>query len=296
MKKLLVLLCVFASSNLLTAKEYLCYIPGGAGLSSYMKDTIGNELKQRNIPFVAFDAGPWGSVEDRSARALKDFEKLLEQDPDAECHLFGYSMGGLVTRYSANHLNVRSREGQRVAFKARVKSMTSFSSPHHGTPAADILNDFPEILRPGLEQLSIKNIKRFNDPKYSEYSPVVDGIPFYSYRNFVGDDREVPDFPQRMSYAYITSYYWLQLKFGWAMNDGLVPTNSMEFGQVLDARHLYNYGLPYSVQIVEDNTPREKHEKSGDFRFAHDFYSQDLGMDIDAADVFEAHYKFVTSN
>lgn len=296
MKKLSLLLCLLLSLQISNAKEYLCYVPGGAGLSEYMKNEIGNELKNRNIPFVAFDAGPWGTVEERSQNVLRDFEKLLQEDADAECHLFGYSMGGLVSRYSANHLNFRARNGQRMAFKNRVRSMTSFSSPHKGTPAADILNDFPEILRPGLEQLSLKNIERFNDSASASYSPVIDGIPFYSYRNFVGEDEEIPDLAQRLGYTFITTYYMMRLQFKKAMNDGLVPTFSMEFGKVLDARNLYNYGLPQSQQIVEDHTPREKFEKSGDFRYSHEFYSQDLGMDIDAADVFEAHYKLVIQN
>jgi hypothetical protein len=175
-----------------------------------------------------------------------------------------------------------------------VKSISSFSSPHHGTPAADVLNDVPDILRPGLEQLSLKNVKRFNDPKFSEYSPEIPGIPFYSYRNFVAEDEEIPDQKLRITYAFITSYYFLNFQFKKAMNDGLVPTHSMEFGKVLDARKLYAYGLPKTVHIVEDHTPREKSERSGDFRFSHEFFSQDSGLEIDAVDVFEAHYKFVT--
>lgn len=286
-------MCLILSSQFSNAKEYLCYVPGGAGLSDYMNIEVGTALKERNVPFVAFNAGPWGSVEERSANVLRDFENLLQQDSEAECHLFGYSMGGLVSRYSVNHLNFRSRNGQRIAFKNRVRSMTTFSSPHYGTPAADILNDFPEILRPGLEQLSLKNVQRFNNPKHAEYSPTIEGIPFYSYRNFVAEDEEIPEGIQRVSYAFITTYYFLNFQFKKAMNDGLVPTHSMEFGNVLDARHLYAYGLPKSQQIVENNTPREKHERAGDFRYSHEFYSQDLGMDIDAVDVFQAHYKFV---
>lgn len=295
MKNLILFLSLFSSTYLLNSKEYLCYVPGGAGLSDYMHHTVGGELKSRGIPFVAFNAGPWGSVEERSARVINDFQKLLDKDPKAECHLFGYSMGGLVLRYSVNHLSYRARNGRQVAFKSRIKTMSSFSSPHHGTPAANVLNDFPEILRPGLEQLSLKNIQRFNDEKYNEYSPVVKGIPFYSYRNFVAEDEEIPDFSQRISYAYIVSYYVLHLKFPWSMNDGLVPTRSMEFGEVLDARHLYDYGLPYTQQIVEDDTPRERYERPGDFRYPHEFYSQDLEMDISPADIFQAHYNFVSN-
>jgi triacylglycerol esterase/lipase EstA (alpha/beta hydrolase family) len=116
LKKLSIVLCLILASNFLNAKEYLCYVPGGAGLSDYMITEVGGALKNKGIPFVAFDAGPWGSVEERSNNILKDFEKLLQEDAEAECHLFGYSMGGLVSRYSANHLNFRSRDGQRIAF------------------------------------------------------------------------------------------------------------------------------------------------------------------------------------
>ncbi len=275
------------------AKEYLCYVPGGAGLSDYMSYEIRNSLEQRGVPFVAFNARAWGTVEERARFVILEFENFLKVDPEAQCHLFGFSMGGVTIRYAVNHLNFRNVSGIEEAFRSRVLSMTSFSTPHFGTPAANILNDFPEFLRPGLEQLSTTNIKRFNDPKSATYSPVVPGIPFYSYRNFVAEDEEIPEGPQRLSYAYITTFYFLSFKFEWAMNDGLVPTKSMEFGQLLDARNLYAYGLAPSQQIVEDSTPRERREKSGDFRYPHEFYSQDLGLDIDAADVFAAHYAFL---
>ncbi|MEZ4814378.1 MAG: hypothetical protein R3A80_04125 [Bdellovibrionota bacterium] len=282
--KAIKVLMFFLFMNFSEAKDYLCYVPGAAGLSDFMKVNIGPALKKRGIPFVAFDGGKWGSVEERAERIHNDFAELLLKDKTAECHLFGYSMGGVIIRYAGNYLD----------FQNRIKTMSSFCSPHHGTPAANLLNDFPDFLMSGLEDLSLQNIKRFNDPKSNEYSPVIRDIPFYSYRNFVADDKEVPDAIQRISYGLITGYYWALFRFSWAMNDGLVPTRSMEFGELLDARHLYQYGLKKSRQIVDEGSYIEKHERPGDFHYPHEFYSQDLHMDISPVDVFEAHYKFVS--
>lgn len=93
---------------------------------------------------------PWaGSLEQRANALARQLEN--ESGP---LHLLGHSMGGLDARYWINHLGGTEK----------VASLTTLATPHHGSPAADLVCNSisPFRLFAGVHSLTTNNISRFN--------------------------------------------------------------------------------------------------------------------------------------
>jgi len=93
---------------------------------------------------------PWaGSIEQR-ARAL---DRQLADEP-GPLHLLAHSMGGLDARYWIAHLGGADN----------TASLTTLSTPHHGSPAADLVCKAysPFRLFAGVRDLTTGNLKSFN--------------------------------------------------------------------------------------------------------------------------------------
>jgi hypothetical protein len=244
------------------ARDYYCYVPGAGGLGQYMEKDVTAELHQRGIPFVAFPITSKGDVKERAAEFITLFEQLIAQDADARCHLYAFSMGGLVIRYAANHLDFAAAEGVRLPLRERVITQTSISSPHFGTPLANFLKQNYPGLKPGLEDLSEEALQKMNDPDSADYSPVIEGIPFYSYRTFVRSRDDIGGVLGKIGFQFIT--HFLEQAGRNPMNDGIVPFESMGFGVVLQ-----------------------------DLERAHEFMSYDDGGSPTAIDVLVEHWNYL---
>lgn len=244
------------------ATEYFCYLPGANGLTSYIKENTSRTLVMRGLPFIAFDPGASGSVPVRGARFLKQFAEVLKRDPSAKCHLFGYSMGGVIGRWAANHGEVNTAEGKKP-FRDFLLSQTSAASPHRGTPLARILRRYWTSAAPGVEDLSEENMQKLNDPASPLYSPVVDGIPFYSYRTFI-TTKEDADQPLVLIGFQLIWQERTQLGLD-PLNDGIVPTSSQGFGEVL-----------------------------GDLNISHGYFHHETKFRVRLEDFLQAHWNFLT--
>lgn len=244
------------------AADYFCYLPGANGLTTHVRQTLTRQLLKEGLPFVAFDPGDIGTVQERTKVFMRAFSHLVQKDPDAKCHLFGYSMGGLISRYAYHHAKFQSEAGE-SAFKDRVLSLTTAATPHLGTPLAKILRRYWEAAAPGVEQLSEENVLPFSDPADAAYSPASKDLPVYSYRTVITRKEDADEPLVLIGFQLI----WQDRRERGLnpLNDGIVPTDNQAFGEVL-----------------------------GDLNISHGYFHHQTGFEVPLASFMKAHWEFLT--
>ncbi len=113
-------------------------------------------LQQFSLPVFFPALPPAGYIEER-ARALSAF---LDQLKAERIDLIAHSMGGLDCRYVIHHFNSQRR----------IRTLTTITTPHHGSPLAQWVIDgevpFSACLRrlalPALYDLTPQSCKQFN--------------------------------------------------------------------------------------------------------------------------------------
>ena len=107
---------------------------------------------------------PGASTIDVQANSLA---KQLENDPGS-LHLVAHSMGGLYARHFITHCNGHKK----------VQSLTTLSTPHRGSPAADYICNSISFFRffNGVHALTADSMKLFN-----ETTPDMPDICYRSY-------------------------------------------------------------------------------------------------------------------
>lgn len=131
------------------------------------------------FPTVPVDA----HVRDRAPLLAQQIQNKF---PDGDIHVIAHSMGGLDTRYLlAKKL---------LGLDQRIKSLSTISTPHWGSPVADLLlglipginsaplqmflNHFPAVGSGALEDLSTKAAVNFNNE--------IKDVPGVTYRSYFG--------------------------------------------------------------------------------------------------------------
>jgi triacylglycerol lipase len=177
-----------------------------------------------------------GSLRKRAAELKQEVRKTLEQHRAEKVHIIGHSMGGLDARCMLFDF-------RKEAFHEKVASLTTISTPHHGSPFAtflvenfgDKIGDFGMSLS-GLKDLTPESAKQFNQ----ELEPFEKscGVKFQTY---AGQQDPL--------------YIFTPLKISWGIinkiegpNDGLVSVTSAKWKDeffvppVWDADHLNEVG------------------------------------------------------
>ncbi len=148
--------------------------------------------------------------------------RFVESLPHPRMALVAHSMGGLDARYALTQHQIA----------ARVGSLVTVATPHHGTPLADISAAAPMralrgmIGRVGLETeaidwLTTRRLERFNRD--------VPDLPGVLYGSIIGRSlcRQARANPMLLS-----GHMYLSLRNG--PNDGMVPADSQRWGELLD--------------------------------------------------------------
>lgn len=107
---------------------------------------------------------PWaGTIEQRSARLAAQLA-----DETGPLHLVGHSMGGVDARAFIS----------RLGGAAKVASLTTLATPHHGSPAADYVCSGASLFRlfAGVRALTREQLRTFNQD-----TPDADSIIYRSY-------------------------------------------------------------------------------------------------------------------
>jgi triacylglycerol lipase len=144
----------------------------------YFKD-LSKRYPQETTLFPAVSG--LGNV---AVRAQELADRIVGKFPTGEIHIIAHSMGGLDSRC----LLARNLNG--LAAPGRVVSLSTISSPHHGSPVADLLLGHPLRLefpfRDFLAQFVSANAHALVDlattgaPGFSEKDPVP-GVRYFAY-------------------------------------------------------------------------------------------------------------------
>ncbi len=154
----------------------------------------------------------------------------------SKVHVFGHSQGGLDSRYMTSNLGMKSK----------VSTLTTISSPHRGSPVADIVKGvIPDWLEPfvadvlgslaglvyggeqdalsALESLTTDGMNAFNS-----YTPNASGVKYYSWTSHMtwADPIQHP----LMFLLQPACYVGGLVKGLGGSNDGLVPVQSAKWG------------------------------------------------------------------
>ncbi|MEE8311618.1 MAG: hypothetical protein V3R77_05130 [Candidatus Binatia bacterium] len=149
--------------------------------------------------------------------------RWIERIPTGRVNIIAHSMGGLDARYAIANLGI----GHRVA------SLVTVGTPHRGTPLADIGTKLGDRfgLR-GLLSAAGIDVRGFYDITTDEASNFNDGVqdhPGVRYGCVVGSAVRINgnlNLLLRPGFRYLTGRT--------GANDGLIPTSSQVWGEVLD--------------------------------------------------------------
>lgn len=171
----------------------------------------GVEVHVLRVPALA-------SVEAR-AQALAEAVRSI---PAERVNVLAHSMGGLDARYALT----------RLGLAAKVVSLTTVGTPHHGTPLADIgtrvLGD-GLMLKVLLGKLGV-DVDAFYDlttERMARFNHAVADAPRVAYGSYVAS---VPGAP-RLNPLLLPAHLYLRQRAG--ENDGLVPAQSQRWGEVM---------------------------------------------------------------
>ncbi len=214
----------------------VCYIPGVGGAKGFALDKLPAEMKKREIPFELFQTPQGKAVVDIAPSLCDHFLKLREENPNFKCHVFGYSMGGVLSRYAFHHLQcAQKKTKQKIPFAEMFLSLTTAASPHKGTPLATWLakqfpNGRPEMLDMGEEQ-----VKKFNEPEYENtYSPEPRVIPAFSIRSYITEKSQAISWAEYLGFDLLTQKLKDQNQIDeGVLSDGVVPFLSQGFGEIV---------------------------------------------------------------
>ena len=157
-------------------------------------------------------------------------------DQIQKTHLIAHSMGGLDSRWMLSPVNPNR-------IQAPIRSLTTISTPHQGSPIADLIDapeklapfgqlpfgPHPNLLQPALDALgiSLDGLRNLTTPYCKQFSAAYTNNPAVSYFSVAGAGR--PGFPETCA-LFLLFHKYISALTGEA-NDGLVTVASAGWGQ-----------------------------------------------------------------
>jgi len=177
---------------------------------------VAERLRASGVDVHVLRVSPLAPIASRALQLAAQIERLGAE----RVNIVAHSMGGLDARYAI----------ARLGMAARVASLTTIGTPHHGTPLADLgssliagaLGGVPAVIG-AIRDLCPRQMASFNEE--------IDDDPGVAYGCIVTAAR-------RVNALLLPGYYFLQRRAG--DNDGVVPASSQRWGAVwgeLDVDH-----------------------------------------------------------
>ena len=173
---------------------------------------------------------PLASAEER-ARILAD--KIAQAFPSGAIHIIAHSMAGLDSRIVIG----ANRNG--LSAPGRIASLTTLSTPHRGSPVADLLagprpNDARRVIYDGITAafsragLDVGALASLTAERASATPDVARTHPHIRYRSYFASGR--PDGPPTCV-PLLATHQYIQDRTG-QPNDGLVARDSAVYGEL----------------------------------------------------------------
>jgi triacylglycerol lipase len=198
---------------------------------------VAAHLREKQLRVLVPELDPTQGVEFRSKQLGEQIAAAFASaslDSGQATHLIAHSMGGLDSRFLLSPVNP-----QRLAIP--IRSLTTVSTPHLGSPIADIV-DSPEKLAPfphlplgpvNLLQdalnalgISLDGLRNLTTASCKAFSARCVNNPQVAYFSTAGSGR--PRFPETAA-AFLLFHKFIQALTG-EVNDGLVTLSSAKWG------------------------------------------------------------------
>jgi triacylglycerol lipase len=207
-------------------------------------------LRRRGVWAFAPNVSPYRPVCARAEQWAARFEHVLRETGAERLHLIAHSMGGLDARF------LISRRG----WAGRVATLTTISTPHRGSSAADYLMEQPARLRRlvartadwlGAQALprpeaaaDFERAVRELRPAYLRdvFNPATPDAPSVRYQSYAGRAGAGTDVPINPFFRPLNRVIYQRE----GVNDGYVASESARWGSfrgTLDADHARQVGL-----------------------------------------------------
>jgi triacylglycerol lipase len=208
------------------------------GIVEYFRD-VAEHFRAEGFAVLVPELDPTRGIEFRGNQLGDQIDngfnsKLL--DPAQKTHIVAHSMGGLDSRYLLSPVS-----GKHLV--APVRSLTTISTPHQGSPIADLIDTpldllpFPHLpfgpagnpLELALNELgiSLDGLRDLTTASSQAFSAKYTDDPTVAYFSVAGSGR--PGFVPTAS-SLLLFHHYILAKTGKA-NDGLVTTDSAQWGK-----------------------------------------------------------------
>ena len=195
---------------------------------------VKERLEDHGVVVHRTTVPPVAGIARRAAELVEQVRAL----PAGKVNLIAHSMGGLDARYAIAHLGLSDR----------VASLVTLGTPHGGTPLADLGNALGR--RVGLQWLvrdAGEMLADLTTEQMATFNKDVADVDGVFYGSVVG---RIPPEATEVHPLLAPTYALLKRTVG--DSDGLVPTSSQEWGEVLrivDADHWAQVG--WSVDQID---------------------------------------------
>jgi len=176
------------------------------GIASFLK-THEIEVYHSRVSFAA-------DVDTRAEDLKKGIDKILEKTGHKKVHIIAHSMGGL----DARHMIVKEK------MEAKVASLTTLSTPHYGTSAADWalsqgIDKIISAVRVFLNLEGLKSVTQAACKKFNQYAKKQEAANDVYYQTYASSQ-------ERDSVFLLFQKTWDVIKEKEGENDGLVSLKS----------------------------------------------------------------------
>ncbi|HYV48998.1 MAG TPA: hypothetical protein VFA20_29260 [Myxococcaceae bacterium] len=179
---------------------------------------VPERLRELGAEVHAVRVGPLSSVKERAAELARAVQSISAD----RVNIIAHSMGGLDARYAIS----------RLGLAAKVASLTTIGTPHRGTPLADAGTALGDKLKLrgllgklGLDTDAFYDLTTGNLQAFNDAVPDAPGILYGSYA------ARTKGLALVLNPLLLPTYLYLSDRAG--ENDGLVPTASQPWGELL---------------------------------------------------------------
>ncbi|MDR1209595.1 MAG: triacylglycerol lipase [Clostridiales bacterium] len=190
---------------------------------------IPKTLMRRGATIYYGNQEAWGTVESNAADVVKRIDEMLAETGAEKVNILAHSKGGLDARYAVSRLGVADK----------VASLTTVSTPHRGTPLADVLIRMPGWIQNLIARFVDWYFRAIGDTnpqflavgksfttgyaaRFNDEMPDVSGVYYQSYMSVMRG---------AFSFAPLSLPYLIIKRASGEENDGLVPVSSSKWGE-----------------------------------------------------------------
>ncbi len=187
---------------------------------------IAEHLHSHGAVVQTSRVAPLGSVPERAA-ALVQF---LEEIDERRIIIIGHSMGGLDARYALSKLGAN----------AHVSALVTVGTPHHGSVLADAASSLPaRTLLSLLGQVGVTTdaLNWLGEEQAKEFDNATPNASDVYYGSVIGKTRR----SQVLTIPLLLATYEILSRMR-GDNDGMVPTPSQQWGEVLQRVETHHFG------------------------------------------------------